>query len=50
MFVSNDGRKPKVESVQLGCLLKSPIFVIQKAAAPKTGIEFGQKIYWGYQM
>ena len=34
--------KTKVESVQLGCLLKLSIFVVQKAAAPKNGVEFRQ--------
>ena len=29
--------------LQLGCLLKSTIFVVQKAAAPKNGVEFCQK-------
>ena len=33
----------KVESVQLGQLLKSSIFVVQKAAAPKNWVEFRQK-------
>ena len=38
-----DQNKTKVESDQLGRLLKSPIFVAQKAAAPKNGVEFRQK-------
>ena len=33
----------KVEGDQLGRLLKSPIFVKQRAAAPKNGVEFCQK-------
>ena len=36
-------QKTKVESVQFGCLLKSPIFVIQKVATPKNGVEFAGK-------
>ena len=35
--------KTKVESDQLGRLLKSTIFVVQRAAAPKNGVEFRQK-------
>ena len=35
--------KTKVESDQLGHLLKSTIFVVQRAAAPKNGVEFRQK-------
>ena len=35
--------KTKVESDQLGSLLKSPIFVVQRAATPKNGVEFRQK-------
>ena len=35
--------KTKVKSVQLGRLLKSSIFVVQKAAAPKNGVEFRQR-------
>ena len=38
-----DQNKTKVESDQLGRLLKSPIFVAQKAAVPKNGVEFRQK-------
>ena len=33
----------KVESVQLGQLLKSSIFVLYKAAAPKNWVEFCQR-------
>ena len=29
--------KTKVDSVHLGRLLKLPIFIVQKAAAPKSG-------------
>ena len=32
-----------MESARLGRLLKSPIFVVQKAAAPKNGVEFRHK-------
>ena len=33
-----------VKNGWLGCILKSPIFVVQKkAAAPKNGVEFHQK-------
>ena len=35
--------RTKVKDDRLGRLLKSPIFVIQKAAAPKNGAEFNQK-------
>ena len=35
--------RTKVKDDRLGRLLKSPIFVIQKAAAPKNGAEFCQK-------
>ena len=35
--------KTKVESDQLGHLLISTIFVVQRAAAPKNGVEFRQK-------
>ena len=35
--------RTKVENDRLGCLLKSAIFVIQKAAAPKNGVEFRQR-------
>ena len=35
--------KTKVESDQLGRLLKSTIFVVQRAAAPKNGVEFRKK-------
>ena len=35
--------KTKVKSVQLGCLLKLSIFVVQKAAAQKNGVEFCQR-------
>ena len=38
-----DPNKTKVETDRLGCLLKSPIFVVQKAAAPKNGVEFRHK-------
>ena len=38
-----DSKKTQIESDQLGCLLKSPIFVVQKAAAPKNGVEFRHK-------
>ena len=38
-----DSKKTQIESDQLGCLLKSPIFVEQKAAAPKNGVEFHQE-------
>ena len=38
-----DSKKTQIESDQLGCLLKSPIFVVQKAAAPKNGVEFRQQ-------
>ena len=31
-------------------LLKLLNFIIQKAAAPKNGVEFCQKVHWGYQM
>ena len=40
IFIRN---KTKVESVQLGRLLKSSIFVVQKAAAPRNGVEFHQR-------
>ena len=33
-----------VESVQVYLLLELPIFVIQKAATPKNGVEFCQKL------
>ena len=33
-----------VESDRLGCLLKSPIFIVRRAAAPKNGEEFCQKL------
>ena len=36
-----------VESVQLGRLLKSPIFVVQKAAASKNRVEFCLKSIGG---
>ena len=32
--------KTKLENVQLGRLLKSPIFVVQKASTPKYGVKF----------
>ena len=32
--------RTKVENDWLGCLLKSPIFVVKKASAPKNGVEF----------
>ena len=35
--------KTKGVSVQLVDLLKSPIFIVQKAAAPQNGVEFHQK-------
>ena len=35
--------KNNVESVQLVCLLKSSIFVVQKSAAPKNWVEFRQR-------
>ena len=35
--------KNKVQNDQISQLLKSPIFVVQKAAAPKNGVEFRQK-------
>ena len=35
--------KRKFESVQRGRLLKASIFVVQKAAAPKNGVEFCQR-------
>ena len=40
LFANNN--KTKVERAQLGCLLKSSIFVVQKAATPKNGLEFCQ--------
>ena len=40
---NDDNNKTKVESDQLGRLLKSPIFVAQKAAVPKNGVKFRQK-------
>ena len=33
----------RLRSVQLGCPLKLSIFIIQKAAATKNGVEFSQK-------
>ena len=39
----DDTNKTKVKSDWLDCLLKSPIFVVQKAAAPKNGVEFRHK-------
>ena len=38
--------KTKIESDWLGRLIKSPIFVVQMAAAPKNGVEFRQKFIW----
>ena len=38
-----DSKKTKVKTEWLGRLLKSPIFVVQKAAAPKNGVEFRQR-------
>ena len=35
--------RTKVENDQLGCLLKSPIFVLQKASTPKNGVELSPK-------
>ena len=35
--------KPKDESDRLNCLLKSPIGVVQKAAAPKNGVKIFHK-------
>ena len=37
--------KTNVESVQHVRLLKSSIFVVQKAATPKNGVEFRQKFF-----
>ena len=37
-----DPNKTKVKSDWLCCLLKLPIFVIQKGATPKNGVEFRQ--------
>ena len=38
--------RTKVQNDQISQLLKSPIFVVQKAAAPKNGVEFRQKSIW----
>ena len=38
-----DISKTKVKRDWLSCLLKLPIFVVQKAAAPKNGVEFRQQ-------
>ena len=38
-----DTNMDKVKSDQLGRLQKSTVFVIQKAAEPKNGVEFGHK-------
>ena len=35
--------RTKVKDDRLGRLIKSPIFVVQKAAAPNNGVEFHQK-------
>ena len=43
MKIKYAGTKTKVKSVQLGHLLKLPVFVIQKVVAPKNGVEFCQK-------
>ena len=43
--------KTKVDSVQLGRLLKLPIFIVQKDATPKNVVEFCQEyIAWCHQM
>ena len=39
----NMRNKTKIKSDWLGRLLKSPIFVVQMAAAPKNGVKFRQK-------
>ena len=42
MLLTKGVDKTKVESDRLSRLLKLPIFVVQKAAAPKTGWNFAR--------
>ena len=41
--MKDKSNKTKVDSVQLGCLLKSPISIVQEAVAPKNGVQFCQE-------
>ena len=51
MKIKYAGTKTKVKSVQLGHLLKLPIFIVQKDATPKNVVEFCQEyIAWCHQM
>ena len=42
--------RTKVENDRLGCLLKSAIFVIQKAVAPKNELDFLPEVHWSHQI
>ena len=42
--------RTKVENDRLGRLLKSAVFVIQKAAAPKNELNFLPEVHWSHQI